>query len=74
MRVALPIFAFCAFMSSAVIAGPREEALQVLEKWTNAFAASDVDAILKLHAPDALFMGTGNKTVVSATEDIRKYF
>ena len=29
---------------------------------------------MQLYAPDALFMGTGSKTVVTKTEDIRKYF
>jgi hypothetical protein len=42
---------------SVAIAGPKEEALAVLGEWTKAFAASDVDAIVKLNAPDALFMG-----------------
>ena len=29
---------------------------------------------MKLYAPDALFLGTGSKTVVVKPEDIRKYF
>jgi uncharacterized protein (TIGR02246 family) len=52
----------------------QKEALQVLETWTKAFAESDVDGIVKLYATDALFLGTGSKTVVVKTEDIRKYF
>lgn len=60
--------------ATAAMAGPREEALKVLEAWTTAFAASDVDAIVSLYAPDALFMGTGSKSVVTKSEDIRKYF
>jgi uncharacterized protein (TIGR02246 family) len=58
----------------AAVAGPREDALQVLARWTDAFAASDVDAIVALHAPDALFMGTGSKDVVTETAGIRRYF
>jgi uncharacterized protein (TIGR02246 family) len=61
-------------VSSNALAGPKEDALQVLEQWANAFAASDVDAIVKLYAPDALFMGTGSKEVVTETVAIRKYF
>jgi hypothetical protein len=61
-----------AFCSSA-IAGPKEDALQVLEKWTKAFTDSDVDGIVKLYASDALFLGTGSKTVVVKPEEIRKY-
>jgi ketosteroid isomerase-like protein len=41
------------------VAGPREDALQVVEKWNKAFTESDVDGIVKLYALDALFFGTG---------------
>jgi uncharacterized protein (TIGR02246 family) len=56
------------------MAGPEEDALQVVEKWAAAFRASDVDAIVALYAPDALFLGTGSRTVVRKTEEIRQYF
>jgi len=74
VRAALSVVCFLASFSSAAIAGPKEEALAVLEEWTKAFAASDVDAIVNLNAPDALFMGTGSKTVVTDPAAIRKYF
>jgi hypothetical protein len=45
-----------------------------LDKWTKAFTESDVDGIVNLYAPDALFFGTGSKTLVAKPEDIRKYF
>jgi uncharacterized protein (TIGR02246 family) len=73
MRTFLTVVAFFASLSSAT-AGPKEEALQVLEKWSKAFTDSDVDAIVKLYAPDALFLGTGSKTVVVRPEGIRNYF
>jgi len=57
-----------------VNAGPKEDALQVLEKWTQAFRNSDVDGIVSLYAPDALFIGTGSKAVVVKPEGIRQYF
>jgi uncharacterized protein (TIGR02246 family) len=59
-------------MSSAGSA--REHALGVVEQWTAAFAASDVDAIVKLYAPDALFIGTSSRAVVTDTAGIRQYF
>jgi uncharacterized protein (TIGR02246 family) len=65
--------ALCVF-ASAANAGPKEDALAVLEKWTKAFTASDVDGIVKLYAPDALFLGTASKTVVAKPEGIRSYF
>ena len=70
------LFAAVLFASlcSTVIAGPKEDALQVLEKWTKAFSDSDVDGIVKLYAADTTFLGTGSKTVVVKSDEIRKYF
>ena len=53
-----------AALTSPVSAGSEEDALQVVEKWAAAFNASDVDAIVALYAPDAMFLGTGSRTVV----------
>ncbi len=74
MREMLIAFALFASLCSTAIAGPKEDALQVVEKWAKAFTDSDVDAIVKLHASDVLFMGTGSKTVVVKVDEIRKYF
>jgi len=63
-----------AALTSPVLAGSEEDALQVVEKWAAAFNASDVDAIVALYAPDAMFLGTGSRTVVLETADIRQYF
>jgi uncharacterized protein (TIGR02246 family) len=61
-------------VASPAIAGPEEDAMKVVERWAAAFNASDVDAIVALYAPDALFLGTGSRTVVTAPADIRRYF
>ena len=55
-------------------AGPRDEALAVVEQWVAAFTASDVDAIVALYAPDAQFIGTGSRSAVSNPAAIRAYF
>jgi len=73
MRIA-KLLVLAVLMTSPAAAGPKEEALLLLDKWTKAFAASDVDAIVSLYASDALFLGTGSKAVVTKTEDIRRYF
>ncbi len=67
-------FALITSLSSTAIADPKEDALQVVEKWTKPFTDSDVDGIVKLYAPDSLFLGTGSKTGVTRPEEIRKYF
>jgi uncharacterized protein (TIGR02246 family) len=59
-------------MPSAISA--REQALRIVEQWSRAFAASDVEAIVRLYSPDALFIGTSSKTVVTETPGIRSYF
>jgi len=74
MRKLLIAVALFISLCSAAVAGPKEEALQIVEKWTKAFTESDVDGIVKLYAPDALFLGTGSKTVVTKPEEIRTYF
>ena len=74
MRNVLIAVALLASLCSTAIADPKVEALQVVDKWTKAFTDSDVDGIVRLYAPDALFFGTGSKTLVTKGSDIRKYF
>ncbi len=74
MRVWLCALALTATVASPAMAGPEEDALQVVEKWAAAFRASDVDAIVALYAPDAMFLGTGSRTVVLESAGIRQYF
>ena len=74
MRKLLIAVTLFALLCSAAFAGPKEEALQVVEKWTKAFTESDVHGIVKLYAPDAIFFGTGSTTLVTKPEQIRKYF
>jgi uncharacterized protein (TIGR02246 family) len=74
MRVLLVVMALITALGSTAIAGPKEDALQVVEQWAKAFTDADVDGLVKLYAPDALFFGTGSKTVVTKPEEIRTYF
>jgi uncharacterized protein (TIGR02246 family) len=60
--------------SAAALTGPKEEAQRVVEQWAAAFRASDVDAIVSLYAPDAMFLGTGSRAVVLEPAGIRTYF
>jgi uncharacterized protein (TIGR02246 family) len=75
-RFALALVA-CILASSACrgeAAAPASGAMQVVQRWATAFNESNVDGIVSLYAPDALFFGTGSKAIVSTPEDIRKYF
>lgn len=73
MRFIAGVFILMASISTAA-ADSKADALQVVDRWAKAFTASDVDAIVKLYAPDALFMGTSSKAVVTKPEGIRAYF
>lgn len=61
-------------LGSSAISSPTEDALQVLAKWIQAFNASDIEGIVSLYAPDALFIGTGSKEVGTTPEYFRDYF
>lgn len=74
MRKSLAAIFLFAWLCSAAVAGPKEEAFQVVERWGKAFTEADVDTIVGLYASDAIFMGTGTKTIVTKPEEIRKYF
>jgi uncharacterized protein (TIGR02246 family) len=55
-------------------AGPDQEAMHLVQRWATAFHESNIDAIVDLYAPDALFFGTGSKTLVTTPGQIREYF
>ena len=74
MRNLLVIVTLFATFCTTAVAGPKEDALQVLENWTKALSDSDVDGIVKLYAAETLFMGTGSKTLVTKSSEIRAYF
>lgn len=65
MLLVWPIFVF---------AGPKEEAFEVVEQFKQAFDASDVQGVVKLFAPDALFLGTVSPILATTPAEVDKYF
>ena len=61
-------------LGSSAVTDQKEDALQVLDKWIQAFNASDIDGIVSLYANDALFIGTGSTEVGTNPEYFRNYF
>lgn len=57
-----------------VFAGPKEDAYQVVEKFERAFDTSDVQGIVNLFAPDAVFLGTVSPKLATKTDEINAYF
>jgi uncharacterized protein (TIGR02246 family) len=55
-------------------AGPPEDVAAALDRWASAFNANDVDTLMKLYTPDAVFVGTTGSTLIEGNDGIRKYF
>ncbi len=60
--------------STAVFAGPAEDANAVIDRWSAAYTSNDPEAIVKIYAPDAILLGTVSPVISEGTEAIRKYF
>jgi uncharacterized protein (TIGR02246 family) len=67
--------ALVALLSPIVaIAGPGEDANTVIDRWSAAYSANDVDAVVKNYRPDAILLGTTSPVLSQGTEAIRSYF
>ena len=56
------------------LAGPREEARAVMEKFLNGFTANSVETLTGLLANDALFRGTVSREAISTPAGVQRYF
>ena len=74
MRKLLLVCMLLVLVPCGAIAGPKEDAFQVVEQFKKAFDASDVQGVLNLFAPDAVFLGTLSPKLATKTEDINAYF
>jgi uncharacterized protein (TIGR02246 family) len=68
------ILALATLVPIAAFAGPSEDVATTLDRWASAFNANDVNALLKLYTPDAVFVGTTGSTLIEGQDGIRKYF
>ena len=50
------------------------DARELAERWSSAFTQADMNALMALFAPDAVFLGTTSKTIVAGTDGIQHYF
>jgi len=70
----LPAIAWFVSLCSLALLDARRDAVRIVEEWSKAFTDSNVDAVVNLYAPDALFLGTGSRSVGLSSNAIRKYF
>jgi len=72
--IASVVFVVLAFATRASIAGPAEEANAALDRFSAAYTANDVDALVKLYAPNAILLGTNSPTISEGRDSVRAYF
>jgi len=58
----------------ACLAGPAEEANAALDRFSAAYTANDVDALVQLYAPNAILLGTNSPTISEGRDAVRAYF
>jgi uncharacterized protein (TIGR02246 family) len=68
------VFVALMFMAGTSIAGPAEEANAALDRFSAAYSANDVEALVKLYAPNAILMGTNSPVISDGRDAVRTYF
>ena len=66
--------AFLAALSISTWAAPVDDARAVLQDWSAAYTANDVDAVVNRYWPDAVLLGTVSPVMSEGTAAIRTYF
>lgn len=62
-------------MSPALaIAGPTEDANAAIDRWSAAYSANDVEAVVKSYWPEAILLGTKSPVMSTGADAIKKYF
>jgi uncharacterized protein (TIGR02246 family) len=59
---------------AVAVAGAVEEANAAIDRWSAAYSANDVDAVVKNYWPDAILLGTKSPIISTGSDSIRKYF
>jgi len=70
----LVLAAFLTVPSALALAGPAEDANAALDKFSAAYTANDVDALVKLYTPNAILLGTNSPIITQGSEGVRAYF
>src|SRR5689334_1674393 len=65
---------FMALSARSSIAGPAEEANAALDRFSAAYTANDVEALVKLYAPNAILLGTNSSIISEGRDAVHAYF
>ncbi|MDN4986864.1 SgcJ/EcaC family oxidoreductase [Bradyrhizobium arachidis] len=61
-------------VATPVLAGPKEDAYAIVEKWSSDFNALDAEQTASNYAPDAIVIGTFGKQLTTGASAITGYF
>lgn len=68
------VFLIVLMFSSALHAGPKEDALAAYEKFFAYFTTDNHDQLVMVFSPDVIFYGTISPELLTTPEDVREYF
>ena len=74
MLVHLTVVAAMMLTPLAAVAGPAEDAAAAIDRWVAAYSSNDLDALVKVYAPDAILQGTSEPQINVGTQALRQYF
>jgi uncharacterized protein (TIGR02246 family) len=61
-------------LPALAMAGATEDANAAIDRWSAAYSANDVDAVVNSYWPDAILLGTKSPVISTGAAAIRKYF
>jgi uncharacterized protein (TIGR02246 family) len=61
-------------LAAPASAGPADDANSALDRFSAAYTANDVDALVALYAPNAILLGTNSPIISEGRAAIRAYF
>lgn len=70
----LLVFLFAMSLTTAIHAGPKEDALAAYEKFFAYFTTDNPDQLITVFSPDVIFYGTISPELLTTPEDVREYF
>ncbi len=56
------------------LAGAAEEANAALDRFSAAYSANDIEALVQLYAPNAILLGTNSPIISEGRDAVRAYF
>ena len=74
MLVSLLVSAALAWPLGVAVAGPAEDANAALDRFSAAYTANDIEALVQLYTPDAILLGTNSPVISVGRDAVRAYF